>query len=139
MKEILIALPTPLVATLFLLAALLLVRAGHLAYPARRILNPPGDGVPEMVALMRGFRMFVLSALVAGVAAGSVLGSATVFWVVTAICAEELYESSMALEVMRRGFVSDGASPEEPSSWIPDEVWHGDVGGRDHRSYACTK
>jgi hypothetical protein len=109
METLLSTMPGGVVAALFVLAGAFALRAAQLAYAGRAIFNPPGNAVPELVLLMRAFRVLVVGVLVAGVAAGAAFESVTLFWVVTAICAEEFYESSMALGVLRKGFATEGA------------------------------
>lgn len=95
-------LPPAVWMALLMAGAPFLVRAGRLAWGARRFLLPPGDGVPELLGLMRAFRAFVVGASLVALGVGVALESVLVVAITLGIGLEELYESTMALSVLRR-------------------------------------
>lgn len=101
MRAFIESLPAAVWILLLAMAAPFLVRAGRLAWAARRFLLPPGDGVPELMGLMRAFRAFIVALTLIGLAAGIATESALLVWITLGIGLEELYESTMALSVLR--------------------------------------
>jgi hypothetical protein len=103
----LMSIPDLLVIVLFAIAGVIAWSAVQVALPGRRIFDPPGDGGPEMMALLDGLQVLAVATFVAGIAAAAALDSVSTFWAVTIICVEELYVSAMAMMVIRATFDRD--------------------------------
>ena len=107
MEAWLASIPDLVVIVLFAVAGIIAWNAVEAALPGRRILDPPGDGGPEMIALLDGLQLLAVAGLVLGVAAGAAFDSASVFWAATVISVEELYLSAMLTVVVRATFDRD--------------------------------